>query len=81
MKVRTIKNVDDETWKALKEMASRRKLRMGSMLREIAKEYKRKPSDAWERILNAKPILSESEAENMLRTVEKIRKERGYREF
>ncbi|MBS3074810.1 hypothetical protein J4447_05170 [Candidatus Pacearchaeota archaeon] len=81
MKVRTIKGVDDETWKILKEIASKRKLKMGGMLREIAKEYKRRPSDAWEKILNARPILTENEAENMLRLVAKMRKERGYREF
>ena len=81
MKIRTVKGVDDETWKIFKEIASMRKLKMGSMLREIAKEYKRRPSDAWEKILNAKPILTKNEADDMLRMVAKMRKERGYREF
>jgi len=38
---------------------------------------KKRPSDAWNRILHAKPLLTEKEAMDMLRTVDKIRKEFG----
>ncbi|MGH9921556.1 MAG: hypothetical protein ACRD38_02270 [Nitrososphaerales archaeon] len=79
MKTRTVKDVDEETWKLLKQMAKRRRLRMGTLLKEIAVEYKKKPSDSWKKILHAKPLLTETQARGMLKTVAKIRKESGYR--
>jgi len=79
MKVRTIKNVDDETWKLMKELSARRKMKMGALLKEIVKEHKTKPAKTWSIILNGKPLLTEREAKEMLKTVAKLRKESGYR--
>lgn len=79
MKIRTIKGVDEETWKLLKETASRRRLKMGTLLKEIAMAYKKRPSDSWSQILYAKPIITKKEAKVMLKTVEELRKESGYR--
>lgn len=80
MTVRTIKDVDEETWKMIREIARREKLKMGFLLKEMIKEYKWKPSASWNKILNTKPILTKKEAEAMLRTVTKLRKEYGYRD-
>ena len=79
MKVRTIKGVDEETWKLLKETASRRRLKMGTLLKEIAIVYKKRPSDSWKQILYAKPVITKKEAKVMLKTVVELRKESGYR--
>jgi len=79
MKVRTIKGVDDETWKIMKEMARQERLKMGLLLKEMAKEYKGKPSTVWNKILNAKPILTADEARDMEKIVSKIRHEHGFR--
>jgi hypothetical protein len=79
MKVKTIKNVDDETWKLMKEAAKREKLKMGALLKEMISEHKTKPAKAWNIILNGKPLLTEREAIEMLKTVAKLRKESGYR--
>jgi len=79
VKVRTIKDVDEETWRTIREISRREKLKMGTLLKEIVNEYKSKRSSAWERILNTKPFLTEKEAAGMLRTVKKLRKEAGYR--
>jgi len=79
MKVRTIKDVDDETWKIFKEMASRRKIKMGRLLKEIAIEHNKRPSISWNKILNAKPTLTKKEADIALKRVAKMRKESGYR--
>ncbi len=80
MKVRTIKDVDEETWRFLKEMARRRGLKMGTFLKEIALGYRKRPSDSWSKILHAKPILSKKDAEGMLRAVAEMRNESGYRD-
>lgn len=75
-----MKDVDDETWRIYKEMAKRRRVKMGSLLKQIATEYSKKPSDVWEKILKTKPIITEKEAEAMLVIVAKIRKEPGHRD-
>lgn len=79
MKVKTIKNVDEETWKLMKEAARREKMKMGALLKEMVKEHKTKPSKFWSVILNGKPLLTDREATKILRTVAKLRKESGYR--
>lgn len=79
MRIKTIKDVDEETWKTLKEMAGRRRLKMGTLLKEITMGYKKRPSDSWDKILHSKTILTKREAEAMLKTVAKLRKESGYR--
>ena len=78
--IKTIKNVDEETWRMLKELAKKRKLKMGGLLREITSEYKKKPSDSWSKILKTKPSITLKEAEIMLVAIAKIRKEDGYRD-
>lgn len=80
MKVRTVKDVDDKTWHIFKDMARRRKVRMGSLLKQIATEYSKKPSDSWEKILRSKPMITGKEAEAMSAVVASIRKEAGYRD-
>ena len=79
MAVKTIKNVDDETWKILKDLASRRRLKMGSVLKYAIREYAKKPEKNLSSIIPSKPILSNKEAEGMLKMVKKLRKEGGFR--
>ncbi len=79
MTTKTIKDVDEKTWKLLKEMAYKRRLKMGVLLKEIAVAYKKRPSDSWNKILHAKPVLTEKEAQAMLQAAAKLREEAGYR--
>ncbi len=79
MRVRTIKNVDDETWKLIRTIARREKLKMSDLLKDMAREYTAKPSAAWSKILNVKPILTSKEANEMKKIVKEIRHEYGFR--
>jgi len=79
MTTKTIKDVDEETWKLLKEMAHKRRLKMGALLKEIAIAHKKRPSNSWNKILRAKPVFTEKEARAILRTLAKLREEVGYR--
>ncbi len=72
--------MDEETWKILKDLSNRRKLKMGSVLKYAVREYASKSDKKWLGIIPAKPILTDEEAEDMLKLVKKIRKERGYRD-
>lgn len=80
MRVRTIKDVDDETWKLIKEISRREKMRVGMLLKDMAKEYKSRPATSWEKILNTKPILTEEEAKDIMKIIDKVRHEYGFRE-
>ena len=82
MKVRTIKGVDEDTWKIMKELAERRKLKMGILLKNMAREYKKNySSKTLLDIIPKKPLLTAKEAEEMENITKKIRKEPGFREW
>ncbi len=76
---RTIKNVDEETWNELKMMSKKNKMNMGKTMRLIINDYKNK-NNFWDKILNNKKILSESEANAIMKSVKESRKEKGFRE-
>lgn len=78
--VKTIKGVNEEIWQEFKSMAARNNVNMGRFFEEIVESYKNKANKAWDNILNSGKILSDEEAEDMLKTVKKIRSERGFRD-
>lgn len=78
--VKTIKGVNEETWQEFKSMAARNNVKMGRFFEEIVEAYKNKANEAWNNILNSGKILSDEEAEDMLKVVKKIRSERGFRD-
>ena len=75
MKVRSIR-IEDETWKAIKELAERRKVKIATLLKLLVENYKRIER---KKIIPEKPILSESEAKDLLKITKELRKELGYR--
>ena len=79
MKIRTIKSVDEETWKNIKTIANRENMKMGALLKEMVKEYKKRPSTTWNKILNTKPILTADEARDMKKIISRVRHEYGFR--
>jgi len=80
MPVKTIKNVDDETWRKMREISQRKKLKMGGLLRDMVNLYSKNKGDTIRSIIPKKPILTEKEAEDMKRIVKKIRSEYGFRQ-
>jgi len=80
MEIRCIRGVDEETWKNFKALAEKNNLKMSLLLKMMIKEMENKSKNFWGRILNDEKNLSESEAEDLLKDVEKSRKERGFRE-
>lgn len=80
MEVKTIRGVDEETWNDFKALAVRSNLKMSLLLKIMVKELEEKSENFWDKILNKERNLSEDEARSMLKTLEKSRKERGFRE-
>jgi len=79
MKVRTIKNVDDETWKIFKQAAAKKNVKIGTLLRYVAKELEKSELKTLSSYIPKNPILSEAEARELEQRVKEIRKEYGFR--
>ena len=80
MEVKTIKNVDEETWREFKTLAVKNNVKMSSLLRIMIKEFEKNNKDFWDEILNGEKLMSDKEAEEMKVITMKLRKERGFRE-
>ena len=52
MEVRTIKNVDAETWKKFKVLAVREGVSMSVLLRGLVNSYDRKKSSVWGKVFD-----------------------------
>ena len=79
MEIKTLKGVNLEKWLKFKSMAAKSNVPMGKLFEIMVDTYSKKEDPAWEAILNGEKILSDNEAEEMERIVNKIRKERGFR--
>ena len=77
--IKTIKDIDSNTWAEFKSIAARNNLKLGELFKAMLKEYEHKSRQFWDDILTTGKILSDGEAEDMQRIVAKIRKERGFR--
>ena len=81
MEVKTIKDVDPSVWAELKGLAERNSVPMGKMLGKVVQNYKEESRKSWDRILNAGKILSDEEANAMLKDIKRWRKEYGFRDI
>ncbi len=79
MQVRTIKNVDKETWNKLKTIADTNKISMGKLLEKMINEYKNTSKEFWSEVLSEKKIISDEEARALRKQVLLVRKEYGFR--
>ena len=77
--LKTIKSVDETTWTRFKSLAARRNIKMGILLKLMVEEYERKSKKFWAAILLENKILSDIEAEDLKKSISKIRKEYGFR--
>ena len=80
MEVKTIKDVDEETWREFKAIAAKNNVRMSSLLKIMIKEFEKNSKDFWNEILNGEKLMSDKEAEEMKILTIKLRKEKGFRE-
>lgn len=76
--VKTIKDVGDETWAEFKVLAAQNKVKLGTLLKTLIEEYKRK-STFWKEILEGDKILSHKEARELEKVIHAVRKEYGFR--
>ena len=77
--VKTIKDVDEDAWLEFKSIAARNKIKMGKLFTKMVEEYKEKSKSFWDDIFKGPPVLSKEEADAMMETSKRIRKEYGFR--
>ncbi|MBI4140703.1 hypothetical protein HY485_02585, partial [Candidatus Woesearchaeota archaeon] len=78
--VKTIKDVDNETWARFKELASENNSNMGPFFKTMLKEYEKTTKIFWKDILTRDKILSDKEAEEFGEITKNVREEYGFRE-
>ena len=79
MEVKSIKNVDKETWKNFRELAEKNNIKMSVLLKLMVNEYEKNSKELWNEILSRKKSLNNEEARDIEIITKKIRKERGFR--
>ncbi|MDA3779984.1 MAG: hypothetical protein PF487_07180 [Bacteroidales bacterium] len=79
MEVRSIKNVDSETWKKFKLLAAKEGVSMASLLKNMIVGYQKKKSDVWGMVFENSGKLSDKEADDIEKITKDLRKEYGFR--
>jgi hypothetical protein len=79
MGVKTIKDVDEETWRKIRTLSVEEDVKMGKLIRNMAENYIKNKESAWNKILSGDKLLSDSEADDIKKITDKLRKERGFR--
>ncbi len=77
--VKTIKDVDENTWSSFKSMAARDRQKLGLFFKTIVHNYEETQTDFWKDLLASPKILSDTDAADMQKAVRKLRKEYGFR--
>ena len=79
MMTRTIRDVDDKTWRKLKILSADHEMTMGRLLKKMTEEYEVKSKEFWKAVLEGEKIISDREAEELKAVSREIRKEHGFR--
>ncbi|MBI3032710.1 hypothetical protein HYY69_04505 [Candidatus Woesearchaeota archaeon] len=79
MAIKTIKDVDEETWYRLRKLSIKNRTPMGKLIHAMVDIYEKKTENVWENILNGEKLISDKEADTMEKKLLKVRKEYGFR--
>ena len=77
--VKTIKDVDDETWSHFKSLAAKNQMKMGYFFKAIVSDYETRARDVWDDILGGEKTITDREAREMKLEIKKMRKESWFR--
>ena len=80
METRSIKGVDEDTWRKFKELSVKNNLKMSFLLKMMVDKFEAEGRNFWKKILSGEKNLTDKEAEKMMKVVFESRKEYGFRE-
>tara|TARA_Y100000310_G_C20328989_1_gene644353 strand:+ start:266 stop:511 length:246 start_codon:yes stop_codon:yes gene_type:complete len=78
--VKTLKGVNDRTWKKFKHIAARNKVNMGALFEKMVSTFDEREEAAWNAILETEPIFTTKEAETAKKEILAMRREWGFRQ-
>ncbi|MBI5332010.1 MAG: hypothetical protein HZB65_00390 [Candidatus Aenigmarchaeota archaeon] len=79
MATKTIKDVDEKTWRKLRTMSAESNIKMAALLKNMAEDYEKRSHVFWRIVLEGEKILSDKEADEIRAVTESLRKEHGFR--
>lgn len=79
MTTKTIKDVNEKTWRKLRLLSTEYNMKMGSLLEKITEDYEKRGREFWKFVLDGEKILSDREAEELKSVSKALRNERGFR--
>ena len=80
METKCIKDVDEETWREFKTLAVKNNIKIAVLLKIMIKEFEKNNRKFWDEILYGEKLMTDKEAEEMIKITKDIRKERGFRD-
>ncbi len=72
-----MKGVTEETWREFRSLAAKNKLKTGEFFEKLIYSYNKESARFWNDVLSGKKILTDKEAEDILKETKRIRKEKG----
>ena len=79
MDIRTIKGINSEKWREFKAIAARKNVPMGVLFEIMLENYMKEGEGFWKDILSGDRVISDYEAEELYKSVKKLRKDKGFR--
>ena len=79
MGTKTIRDVDEETWRRLRVLSAEHDTTIGRILKKITNDYEERNKNFWDKILKGEKIITDKEAMEHESLVRKSRKEYGFR--
>ena len=79
METKSIKDVDEETWKDFRALAIKNNIKMSILLKLMVDEFEKNSKNLWREVLSKKRSLTDKEADDIEKIVKKMRKEKGFR--
>ncbi len=79
MPVRTIREVDEKTWRKLRVLSAEHDMTIGELVEAMTEDYEKRSKDFWKAVLEGEKILTDKEADELKDVSSALRKERGFR--
>lgn len=79
MSTKTIRDVNEKTWRKLRMLSAEHNMRMGRLLEKMTEDYEKRGKEFWRAILESGKMLTDKEAEELKALSMSLRKEPGFR--
>ena len=79
MPTKTIKDVNEKTWRKMRVLSAEHNVKMSRLLEKMTEDYEKRSKEFWKIILEGNRILTDKEAEELKSVSKSLRKEHGFR--